>query len=367
MNYSIKFVEPKNSSVKNFEQHSTTNPTTTNLDLPSPNLFIGFNEDYNCFFCGTETGFYIYNTNPFKKRFNRELDGGIGIVELLGKSNIAALVGGGLHPKYSPSHMILWDDYQNKSIATLEFGSEIKAIRCRDQKIMVALNRKIMLYNFSDLHLILQLDTCENQNGLCAMTFNQERQTILAIPGGKQGDLRIELVEKRKSFAVSAHQNELSKICLSQDGNLCATASNKGTLIRIWNTSDGSLHKELRRGLEQVNILSLNFNHDSTSICLSSDKGTVHIYSLIPRANAKEHEKNKKSSFSFMKNYLPDYFSSEWSLTSFGIPGQQKGICAFSPTDNNVLVIITINGKFYQYRYLPGQNLVQLIKTEHFG
>jgi len=36
-------------------------------------LYVGFNQDYGCFACGTETGFKIFNVDPFKETFQRDL------------------------------------------------------------------------------------------------------------------------------------------------------------------------------------------------------------------------------------------------------------------------------------------------------
>jgi len=42
----------------------------------------------------------VYSTNPLKNTVEKEMDGGIGIAELLDRTNILSLVGGGDNPKY---------------------------------------------------------------------------------------------------------------------------------------------------------------------------------------------------------------------------------------------------------------------------
>jgi hypothetical protein len=66
-------------------------------------------------------------------------------------------------------------------------------------------------------------------------------------------------------------------------------------LIRIFRAEDGSFLQELRRGAEKAEIYSLAFDSVSKFVACSSDRGTVHIFSLTTahkklKENYKEDE-----------------------------------------------------------------------------
>ena len=134
----------------------------------------------------------------------------------------------------------------------------------------------------------------------------------------------------------------MSNIQLNIQGTRLATASDKGTLIRIFDTESGKLLSELRRGTQAATIYSVNFSADSSLVCASSSHGTIHIFAT------EDSSKNKTSSLvtsaadffgSASNKLLPKYFTSEWSFSKIEVPGGTRCICAFGGNNNTVLAV----------------------------
>lgn len=168
------------------------------------------------------------------------------------------------------------------------------------------------------------------------------------------------MYEKNKSIKIPAHQSTLSALCLNYSGTLLATASDKGTLLRIFSTDTGKPLQELRRGAEKADIYSICFDMQSKWLACSSDRSTIHIFSVKQKHDheagiklsdeedtkaqqdevADGEEKgteiarpaNKKSKLNFISGILPKYFDSEWSFGRFKVPNDDNSLhqtCAF--------------------------------------
>ncbi|KAJ1564270.1 WD repeat domain phosphoinositide-interacting protein 3, partial [Cladochytrium tenue] len=66
-----------------------------------------------------------------QERPELDVPGGIGIVEMLHRTNYVVLVGGGRHPKFPSSRAVVWDDLKRRVVLQFDFRSEIKAVRFR--------------------------------------------------------------------------------------------------------------------------------------------------------------------------------------------------------------------------------------------
>jgi autophagy-related protein 18 len=80
---------------------------------------------------------------------------------------------------------------------------------------------------------------------------------------------------------IPAHDSPLAALGFSSTGTKVATASEKGTVIRVFLVDDGSKLYEFRRGVKRcVSISSLAFSMDSNFLCCSSNTETVHVFKL---------------------------------------------------------------------------------------
>ncbi|KAK4273447.1 hypothetical protein QN277_021847 [Acacia crassicarpa] len=338
------------------------NPDSTRIPTL---LHISFNQDSGCFAVGTDHGFRIYNCDPFREIFRRDFGagGGIGLVQMLFRCNILAFVGGGADPIYPSNKVMIWDDHQSRCIGELSFRSEVKGVRLRRDRIVVVLVHKIFVYNFADLKLLHQIETTANPKGLCEVS-HVSGTMVLVCPGLQKGQVRVEHYASKRTKFIMAHDSRIACFALTQDGRLLATASSKGTLVRIFNTLDGSLLQEVRRGADRAEIYSLAFSATAQCLAVSSDKGTVHVFNLkvdsgllgLERVQSASESNpanpSAASSLSFIKGVLPKYFSSEWSVAQFRLHEGLQHVVAFGHLKNTI-VILGMDGSFYRCQFDP--------------
>ncbi|KAJ1507868.1 hypothetical protein HMI55_000607 [Coelomomyces lativittatus] len=117
-----------------------------------------------------------------------------------------------------------------------------------------------------------------------------------------------------------AHHSTVKAMTMTSDGTKLVSASDRGTLVRVWDTHTTHLLHEFRRGVDTARLYSMMFNTTGTRLVVSSDKGTIHIFNMPTSLTA-----NTKSQFSFLTPWFPTYFGSEWSFASFRVPFYHDG------------------------------------------
>ncbi|KAF5852872.1 hypothetical protein GGP41_008283 [Bipolaris sorokiniana] len=226
-------------------------------------LSASFNADCSHFSVALETGF-------------REVGGGIGCAEMLGNKSYIALVGGGKQPKYPQNKVQIWNDKTERFTTSVEFKTPIQRVRLSQTHMVVALLNSVCIYKMKVPPVkTAEYETVNNPFGLLELGSN-----IVAFPGRAAGQVKIYDLNTGNVSIIPAHESPLRAIGISRSCDLIATASEQGTIIRLWSFPSCTKLAELRRGVDPAAVFSLAFSPDGSTLAVTSDKSTLHIYDL---------------------------------------------------------------------------------------
>lgn len=242
---------------------------------------INFNQDFTSLAVLSTTGYRLFSlatVNIVDEIFcsnNEEIK----ITERLFSSSLVVVVTAAEVNKLKVCHF-----KKGSEICNYSYPSPILSVKLNRSRLVVCLKDSLYIHNIRDMKLLHSiLNIPDNESGLCTLSLNSH----LAYPiSSTAGELQIfdagNLISRIK---VKAHESTLSAIDFSPNGNLLATASEKGTVIRVFCVKNGQKVHEFRRGVKrQVKIASLKFSYCANYLCVSSNTETVHVFKIDPKA-----------------------------------------------------------------------------------
>ncbi|RVX66832.1 Autophagy-related protein 18 [Exophiala mesophila] len=273
--------------------------------------FVTFNQDYSHLAVGTSRGFRIFTTDPFAKCFESRDAGNIAILEMLFSTSLVALI-------LSPRRLQIKNTKRNSIICELTFPTTVLSVKLNRKRLVIVLEDQIYLYDIQTMKLLYTIETSPNPTAICALSPSSENcylayplpqkaaSTSFAPPSHAppnathvpptSGEVLIfDAVKLEAVNVVEAHRSPLSCIAFNNEGTILATASDKGTIIRVFSIPDGHKLYQFRRGSMPSRIYSMAFNITSTLLCVSSATETVHIFKLGPPTHSEEHDHDSSS------------------------------------------------------------------------
>ena len=307
---------------------------------------VTFNQDASCVALGLNIGYRIYSCKPdIIKCSHARREDSVGIVEMLYRTSLVAVVGLGEEVGSLPRKLKILNTKRQTTICDLIFPSTILLVKLSRQRMIVLLEEQIYIYDIRNMELLHTIETSPNLNLLCALSedlgTNGDGLSLLAYPsppktithesllvngintnGGSQsaqnniqavsndpnrvgGAIIFDLVSLQPLAVIEAHKSALSAMCLSKDGSLLATASDKGTIVRVFNVHTGVKLYQFRRGTYPTKIFSISFSNDNKYIVATSASETVHVFRL--GENELLANKQKKSRNSKLNTYNGEF------------------------------------------------------------
>ncbi|KAI3630596.1 hypothetical protein MIR68_012031 [Amoeboaphelidium protococcarum] len=277
----------------------------------------------------------------------------------------------------------IWDEAKKQFLFEVEFNQEVVSVQLTRDAIICVLINRIVIYSFErSPRLLHSFNTVESYSGLCS-AVQSTNNLIVAAQTTQVGQIQVLQVitqdqnliggqNTRNVAVIQAHTSRLQNIQLSADGNLIATASIKGTLIRVFDITAGQLIQTFRRGTEHATIYNLVWTADSRFLACCSDTGSIHVFKLAAVQSdaassaqyrpSQQHLDNTaqisdslKASPSQINPMLPAYFQPERSFARCSISLTSARFKIQFGDSEKSLVAITENGEYFKFAFDPSE------------
>uniref|UniRef100_H0XVB2 WD repeat domain phosphoinositide-interacting protein 2 n=1 Tax=Otolemur garnettii TaxID=30611 RepID=H0XVB2_OTOGA len=193
------------------------------------------------------------------------------IIERLFSSSLVAIISLKAPRKLKVCH------FKKRTEISNYHSNMILAVKLNRQRLQY--EESLYIHHIQDtkvLHVIR-----ETPAGLCVLSINNDN-CYLAYPGSATiGEVQVfDMINLRATNMILAHDSPLAALAFNANGTKRATASEKGTVIRVFSIPEGQKLLEFRRGVKRcVSICSL-FSMDSMFLSASSNAKTVYIFKL---------------------------------------------------------------------------------------
>ncbi|CAB3396548.1 unnamed protein product [Caenorhabditis bovis] len=348
-------------------------------------LTISFNQDGKTISVGHHNGYMFYKTPELLENTSLMYEGETSsnphlrelvVVERLYSSSLIVMVS-----QIEPRVMRVYHYATRNYICDHRFNKSVLNVKLNRERIVVCTEDCIYIYNLKDMKSMHSIqDTPLNQLGIIDLSLANSN-IFLAYPGSAEtGSVHIfDPINLSSVNTFVAHDGPLAAIKFNSDGTKLATASTKGTVIRVYGVPHGERLFEFRRGMSRyVSIHSLAFSPDSNYLCSSSNTETVHVFKLEKTEEHQTEAAPEPSSWFGMFNkkvndYMPsqvtELITTERSFATAKLPGVTKRnlVTVLSHKQQNYVVVATSEGFVYCYRLDPAGGELDLVKQHKIG
>ena len=256
---------------------------------------------------GTSHGFRIFHLETHKvttrrDRQDSQFQGGFCFVAPLFSTQILMLVGSSNNSRYPPTKVYVWDEYQADMKGEVRFRSEVKNVLVRREKFVVILEQITYVYTWSPLQPVDSINTAPNEAGVGAISVDKDKFVLVTLDT-VPGHVRVENYYLGTTQRGFMHENPVTCVAVHPAGMLAASASEQGTIIRVFDPANLQVLNELRRGSTSAAVSSIAFSPAARFLLVTSNRMTVHVWKL-----------EAEQSGGLLSGYLPKYFSYGRSL-----------------------------------------------------
>ena len=268
-------------------------------------LAVSFNQDQSCLAVATTRGVKIFSLDAGLECVFEHRMGACRIAEMLFRSSLLVVVGAGETHDMSPRRLKVFNTSTRAVIADLPFPDTIAAVRLDRQKLVVVEARRATVFDLATLAAQREMATAPNERGVVAMTTDETGEfSLVALPAdaslgafgtpGRSAPRGAGGVQERTPARAGS-----SGAAYASDGknqnrkNQNQNASRLGVVV-VHDCLNHHAVCEIRA--HRAPLAAMAFCGDGTRLATASERGTVVRLHALPAAGESDRRRSAAAS-----------------------------------------------------------------------
>jgi autophagy-related protein 18 len=187
----------------------------------------------------------------------------------------------------------LYDWRQKQALTEVVFETPALKVKATKHRMVVVFDKCLHLFDMETMTPLPQIRTTRplNKLGLCELA-GDDHSTWLAFPQSSDKDdsrgdcIVMDAMKLDKMPVIPAHQTPIHNLAFNKNGSVLATASARGSVIRVFSNPNSQLLHTLRRGNTEAIIQSIFIAPLGDMLMVTSNTNTIHVWKLQPEASS---------------------------------------------------------------------------------
>ena len=234
------------------------------------------------------TGLLVMRTDPLGKARVRDAGTVATMAEPQASSSsvVAVVVGGEANGKL----VRLLDASSGAPLKDVDFPCRVKALRFSMTRLVVAGDdAALYILDATENFRLMQrlevpgmLASPGSFAGSAPLALSpSDVNAVVAVPASQPGSVLVYDALRLGSVAlIKAHQTSVAALAVSPDGKRLATASQRGTVVRVFVLPSGEQVASFRRGRNPADVTLMAFNFSGSRLVVGSEAGALHVFDV---------------------------------------------------------------------------------------
>lgn len=207
-------------------------------------------------------------------------DQSLSLVEFYEESEILFLVGSGDVPQSSQRVLSIYNYKFNTNLSEIGFEQKIKSVYSNLIRLIIVTDEKIFVLKTENFKCIACVNGFNIIQNVCLST-NIEYCLLAYTNNESRGYVHIfDCFNGNAANVLYCHKSNAAVLSFSCTGKILATASFKGTVVKLFDSVSGEPLQQFQRGINFAKIFGMRFINNDQDLVVTSSTGTLHIFQI---------------------------------------------------------------------------------------